>query len=185
MGYSHYFAYDPRAESFIAAWPRMVADASRIAAHVENVLRIRLAGGAGEGRPEIDERRIWLNGPADEDLAHDTFLIDPALAHSGERDGLVSDCCKTQRMPYDIAVTSILLRCRHLAPDAFVIGSDGDWEREWRHGAMYWAPGCERGPAPLALVAALFAQVERRSDSPLTADAWDGPASAQRARVLP
>jgi hypothetical protein len=27
MGYTHYFAYDPNAESFVSAWPRMVSDA--------------------------------------------------------------------------------------------------------------------------------------------------------------
>ncbi|HTZ62681.1 MAG TPA: hypothetical protein VMB51_01100 [Solirubrobacteraceae bacterium] len=196
MGYSHYFAYDPRAEPFIAAWPRMVADAAVIATHVQNVLGVRLAGGTGEGPPEIDERRIWLNGPAEQQLDHDTFLIDLAPCHAGgvhatlaqrrrtrqrsefERRGFVLDSCKTNRKPYDIAVTSILLRCRHLAPNAFVIASDGAWEREWQHGALHWDAACPTSVGPVDVLATLFAQIERPAASRLAANVLCGPPSA-------
>jgi hypothetical protein len=153
MGYTHYFAYDPNAESFVAAWPQMVTDALLIATHVQRSLGVRLAGGFGDGEPELSERRIWLNGTRSGDLHHETLLIDPAppkTRHEREPQGgsdlarqdlerrtdraFVTGFCKTARKPYDIAVTSILLRCRHLAPDAFVIASDGAWELEWQHG---------------------------------------------------
>jgi hypothetical protein len=164
MGYTHYFAYDPNAESFVKSWPQIVTDAHAIGAYVQQKLGIRLADGMGDGHPEFTERWIYLNGPSRRDLGHETFLIDPtpwkvwdeqaALGHRRwadherqqfEERGFLWAFCKTARKPYDIAVTSILLRCRHLAPDAFVIGSDGHWEREWQHGAMYWGPGCEPG----------------------------------------
>jgi len=191
MGYTHYFAYDPNAQSFVAAWPQMVSDAQRITSHVQETLAIRLADGMGEGAPEISERRIWLNGPAAGDLGHETFVIDPApwriwneQAALGHEDwaeyeraqfkarGFLTGFCKTARKPYDIAVTSTLLRCRHLAPDAFVIGSDGDWQREWQHGATHWDAGCEKDHAPVSLVDALFAQVETPGRSRLLCDVY-------------
>lgn len=196
MGYSHYFAYDPAAASFRDAWPRMVCDARLIAAHVQSVLGIHLAGGAGEGQPEITERRIWLNGPFAGDLAHGTLLIDPAPWRTWEQQGALChrDCadlerrpfvsrgfvaafCKTARKPYELAVASILLRCRHLAPDAFVIASDGDWRQDWYR----CAPDTGRGwrPAPVEVVAALFSQLETASESRLLPEVWDGPGCAR------
>ncbi len=167
MGYTHYFAYDPDAESFITAWPQMVDDARAIGVHVQETLGVRLAGGMGEGRPEFTERWIWFNGPSRRDLGHETLLIDPQpwrvweeAAADGQQHwakeehkrlrerGFVWAFCKTARKPYDIAVTSVLLRCRHLAPDSFVIDSDGQWEREWHHGAMYWGPAARPARHP-------------------------------------
>lgn len=40
--------------------------------------------------------------------------------------------CKTNHRPYDRAVTAVLLRCHLLAPGAFTITSDGDWDQDWR-----------------------------------------------------
>jgi hypothetical protein len=201
MGYTHYFAYDPNAESFITAWPQMVDDARTIGAHVQKALGIRLAGGMGEGQPEFTERWIWLNGPSRRDLGHETLLLDAqpwkawdeAAADGHQRwaeeehqrldeRGFVWAFCKTARKPYDIAVTSILLRCRHLAADSFAIGSDGQWELEWLHGAMYWGPGCEAGPAPVEVVRTLFGQAEAIEDGPLVATT-EGPESARRHRT--
>jgi len=202
MGYTHYFAYDPNAESFITAWSQMVTDAQLIAAHLQNELDIRLADGMGDSDPQLTGRWIWLNGPTAGDLGHETFLIDPApwklrdkqaaLGHEEwanyerrlfEEKGFVSGFCKTARKPYDIAVTSILLRCRHLAPDTFVIASDGAWQHEWQHGASHWEPGCVTGPAPVEIVKVLFGQIETIHKSQLAADVFDGPSSARTART--
>lgn len=188
MGYTHYFAYDPNADSFVQTWPQMVTDAALIATHVEESLGVRLAGGFGDGAPELSERRIWLNGTRSGDLHHETLLIDPAprktcdehepqelpdltrcdLARFEDR-AFLTGFCKTARKPYDIAVTSILLRCRHLAPDAFVIDSDGAWELEWQSGAMHWQPSCVTGAAPVEVVALLFGQAETRENTRLLA----------------
>ncbi len=197
MGYTHYFAYDPNVASFLDAWPRMVSDAQLIAIHVRLTLRVRLADGVGEGEPEITERRISLNGPVEGGLAHETFTIDPtpwrtwdeqaALGHADWADyerglfesrGFIAAFCKTARRPYDIAVSSILLRCRHLAPDAFVIASDGDWEGDWHPDAR--ASGSAKATSPIGVVGHLFAQVEDRHHSPCSPTVWDGPVSAGR-----
>jgi hypothetical protein len=179
MGYPHYFAYDPSAESFVNAWSRMVADSQLIVAYVQTALAVPLADSVGDGDPEITERWIRLNGPTADDLGHESFVIDPspwkvwdeqaALGHVEwanceraqlEATGFVTGFCKTARKPYDIAVTTVLLRCRHLAPDAFVIASDGDWKHEWQYGAMHWHPGCVRCPGSADVVRALFGQIE-------------------------
>lgn len=89
---------------------------------------------------------------------------------------------QTARKPYDIAVTSILLRCRHIAPDAFVIGSDGEWTHEWQHGSMHWHPAREKDVGPVDIVRLLFRQIETPRHSQLLADVFDGPVSARTAR---
>jgi hypothetical protein len=189
MGYTHYFAYDPTARSFISAWPGMVRDAKLIAWYAQRVLGVSLAGGRGEGPPVLSDRRICLNGPVADDLGHEAFLIDPtplgtggarlvlgndaSPGQAGERDGrgFIKSFCKTARKPYDIAVTAILLRARHLAPDSFVIASDGDWERDWCYAP--WG----RKRSPVGVVELLFAQVEAIDNSRLEPSVCDGPSS--------
>jgi hypothetical protein len=170
MGYTHYFAYDPEAEPFITAWPRMLRDAQLIAAYASGELGVRLANGFGDGSPQLDSRRIWLNGCAEGDLRHESFLIE-GTGYENQRGGRglhaarwVRGFCKTARKPYDIAVTSILLRFRHLAPEAFVIASDGGWEDDWCLASN--APGRAR-PAPAEVVRHLFAQAETPAQSRL------------------
>ncbi|HEX3509830.1 MAG TPA: hypothetical protein VHT27_01900 [Solirubrobacteraceae bacterium] len=199
MGYTHYFAYDPNAEEFISAWPQIIEDARLIAEHVQSELHVRLTGGLGEGEAEFSERWIWLNGPTAGDLGHETLLIDSTpwkswdeqaeLGHArwaheqhvefAER-GLIAAFCKTARKPYDIAVTSILLRAARLAPRSFVIASDGDWQHEWQHGANHWEEHCPCEVSPTELVARLFAQLESPEENPLVTNVWDGPQRAQR-----
>jgi hypothetical protein len=200
MGYTHYFAYDPNAASFIRAWPGIVSDAKVIAWYAQRVLGVRLSDGSGEGRPVFSDHRICFNGPATDLLANEAFLIDSMLLrawnqHSGP-DGsrtleqarelgtrnFITSFCKTARKPYDIAVTSILLRARHLAPDAWVLASDGDWEHEWQHGVMYWEPGCDVGPAPVDVVRRLFGQPETRARDPLAAGMDRATIDARRSR---
>ncbi len=178
MGYSHYFAYDPTASSFVAAWPQMIADARLIAWFVQTSLDIPLANGDGNGEPELGERRIWLNGPVVQGLGHEAFSINPSASNATCTQGaqpsrFAHGFCKTARMPYDIAVTSILLRFHRLAPDAFLVASDGDWRDEWQHGARHWGPGCASGASPVMLMRLLFNQVETIARCPLASSLGD------------
>ncbi len=200
MGYSHYFAYDPVAPSFVAAWPQIVADARLIAWFVQSSLDIPLAAGDGNAKPDLTERRISLNGQAAQGMAHESFTIESTPrkpsgtgtvdlqggTHFALSDleglGFVSACCKTARMPYDLAVTSILLRCHHLTRDAFVIASDGEWGREWHRGVTYWEHARKTGPSPVMVVRVLFDQVESIVCSPLASDLLDGARFACAAR---
>ncbi len=185
MGYSHYFAYDPTASSFVAAWPQMISDARLIAWFVQSSLDIPLANGEGDGEPELSDRRMWLNGPRLQGEAHEPFSIDPSPPNLTGQDPECSrfahGFCKTARMPYDIAVASILLRCHHLAPDAFLVASDGDWRREWQHGATYCGPDCASGASPVMLLRLLFNQVETISHCPLASNLGDAVRTARAA----
>jgi hypothetical protein len=63
--------------------------------------------------------------------------------------------CKTNRCPYDLAVATLLLRCRLLLPEVVLVRSDGGWDGEWRHGVM---PDVD-GVGARQLVADLFGPV--------------------------
>ncbi len=185
--YSHYWGYDPIDPSFLAAWPQMVADARVIADYVRSELAITLADGLGGGEPQIDERAICLNGSRREGLHYQTFAIWPEpwkvwaeSAREGHRGwakserlhyrqrGLVEWFCKTARQPYDIAVAAILLRCQHLAPDAFAIDSDGSWEVDWQPALEPPTPGA------VGVVNTLFAQAETPHTTRLASFHQDG-----------
>jgi hypothetical protein len=160
----------------------MGQDARRI---VDRVRELGIALGPGvedyEDRtgPECNERWIWLNGVGDGE--HETLLvygpgrealdaIADAQRWSG-RSGFLWAFCKTARKPYDLAVAAILLRLHELAPEAFVIASDGSWHDAWLHGAG------ERGPSPRTLCHELF-QTPIELGDPLQYDTTAGPPSA-------
>lgn len=183
MGYTHYFAYDPNARAYVEAWPQMGQDARRIVDHVRE-LGIAIGPGIddyeGHTEPECNERWIWLNGVGEAE--HETLLIygpgrealdaiEDAKRWSG-RAGFLWAFCKTARKPYDLAVAAILLRLHQLAPEAFVIASDGDWQHEWLHGAS------ERTPSARTLCLELF-QTPIELLDPLQGDTTMGPPSAQ------
>lgn len=148
MGYTHYFAYRPQDPQWAEAWPALVDDIYELTRVAEEE-GYDLAGGLGEGRPEIGPDRIWLNGAGDE--GHETFhLAGPAPADSelGTEEH-VFGFCKTARKEYDGVVCAILLRAAQVAPEAMLIGSDGEWGVEWEAGAG-------EGPAARPLLRAVF-----------------------------
>lgn len=156
MGYTHYFAYDPYHEAFIAGYPQMVDDARRIVSHIDRP-GVRIRSWSGKGAPEFDASNIAFNGTAAGDMGHESFVIDTDPRKSWEhpenagtmwarheraqyeRIGAMWCFCKTARKPYDVAVGAVLLRCAQIAPTAFVIASDGQWDREWAHGCDHWS----------------------------------------------
>jgi hypothetical protein len=189
MGYTHYYSYDPYAQAFTERWAQAVADTAKIAAFVTEHYRVHLGDAFGDGSPEISTERIALNGQRRErqSLSHETLLIYGPTEEAGraieEQKRWFGDVryiwafCKTARKPYDLAVTSILLRFCELMPEAFAIGSDGSWTEEWQFGAGYWGPGSERGASPVAIVGTLFGQAETPARSRL-ARTIDGPPCA-------
>lgn len=150
MSYAHAFRYAPRSEPFRRAWPRMVADAARIVGYVAST-GVALRSRTGYRAPEFDRSDAGLiafNGSGRHRERRDPFVIrptppdprrDPLPASRYDDDGFVSGFCDTDRAPYDVAVTAVLLRCQILAPTAFTIAGAGAWDREWRHGAMIWS----------------------------------------------
>jgi hypothetical protein len=126
MGYSHYHRLDPSHPQFREGWPRLVNDAQRVAQAVEKH-GISLRGGYGVfepvfssddvavpdpwgGRMRFEGGAIWLNGDQDRDEECESFLITPSRGPEF--------FTKTQGMPYDLAVSAILLRAHAIMPQA-------------------------------------------------------------------
>jgi hypothetical protein len=147
VGYTHHFAYDYTHPSFRGAWPQMVSDANRIVMVCQQ-RGVGVAGWDGVGRPQIDSTGIALNGVGDE--SHESLNIELAESAWSPDDRFIYSFCKTNRKPYDIVVTAILLRCHELAPESFAIASDGSWEYEWRFGSAdaSYRPSHRLDPAP-------------------------------------
>lgn len=124
MGYTHCWRNQPGSAAYAAAWPGIVQDSNRIVAEVSR--RIPIAGPDGTGVPILSATAgIAYNGARDQH--RDTFTL-TAPGTSGRQWRF----CKTDQLPYDLAVTATLLRCHLLLPDAFPIHSDGDWDNDWQ-----------------------------------------------------
>lgn len=166
MGYAHYFSYNLSDPEFDRAWPVIVEDSLRIMAHVEAAAGIRLASARGISHPSYAGIDLFaLEGdPDDHEQTSETLALFRQLPPGHWRplqDGWLSSMVKTGRLPYDLAVTAILLRCKMLLPDAFALHSDGGWDKEWLYGATGPMPG---GLGPRAVVAELFGDAP--ADSP-------------------
>jgi hypothetical protein len=164
MGYTHYWSLDQTHPEWEEGFARLVLDAKRIIDHAG----VPLGDGSGDPgtEPEIGEGIICLNGVGDD--ANESFALtsDPDLSAdrvpaAGRHRAYWRGFCKTNRDTYDLVVCSILLRAVHHLPNCAVIGSDGEWEYEWCHGAMAWkpypgGPEPERGVGARLLVSSLF-----------------------------
>ncbi len=134
MGYTHYWSYLPESEQWQAAFPRLLGDTSVILDHL-TARGIATAGAHGSGAAALTATNIVFNGAAPGD--YESFVLgttqDPNTRHHTHRGELFTwDFCKTARRPYDLAVTTVLLRARQLAPWHFAIGSDGYWDSDWK-----------------------------------------------------
>lgn len=124
MGYTHYWTHS---DAFTPAeWVTIATD-------VETILKTAVADGLalGDGfgentikpRAAIVKNEISFNGVDDE--SHETF----ALGRTPQG----WDFCKTNRKPYDVAVTACLIYLEGSHPDKFSVGSDGTPE-DWKDG---------------------------------------------------
>ena len=124
MGYSHSWRYRTGSAAYAAAWPAIVQDTNHIVAALNH--RLQLTGPDGAATPRLSRvHGIAFNGLLGE---HSEPLV---LDAPGPRDRSWF-YCKTNREPYDLAVTATLLRCHLLLGSGFPISSDGDWNRDWR-----------------------------------------------------
>ena len=137
MGYTHYWTYRPDHPRYLQAWPAVVDAAGRIIARVRRG-GITLAGPHGRGLPVLaTEQGIRFNGDATAGLDCESLVLDPPATGTAMASS-VSTFCKTNRLPYDVAVAGLLLFCQHLLPEVFAIASDGAWHAEWANGAAFW-----------------------------------------------
>lgn len=114
MGYTHYWSTSKNN----ANWDKFIQFVSLAILH-ENARGIKIADGFGENEPELNERRVWLNGSDENDESHETFSIRRTVSERG--------FCKTNRKPYDTLVVACLVAGEELG----IItrwSSDGDAE---------------------------------------------------------
>jgi hypothetical protein len=133
MGHTHYWAYQPDSDQFQAAFAPLAEDARLILTHLANQ-GVKTAGPSGARDPLLSGPVIAFNGltPA----AADAFVLSAVgsglTQHTADGQKFHLDFCKTSREPYDVAVTSILLRAHQLAPWHLTLASDESWDGQWR-----------------------------------------------------
>lgn len=122
MGYTHYWrTYRDFTSS---EWAILKAEAARIVGLAER-LGIQLAGPLAEGKPEITNTKIALNGIDGESCESFTLTRKQAKKREWETGPGVFDFCKTRRAPYDSVVVSLLFSASKIAGDAILPSSDG------------------------------------------------------------
>ncbi|CAI7611840.1 unnamed protein product [Penicillium glandicola] len=121
MGYTHYYAIlDWDTPEWQKAWAQLIQDVPNIIKEA----RVPLSGPTEDEdtvTPVVtdSEEGIYLNGIRRN--SHEPFI----LCKPGKW-----TFCKTAQKPYDLVVTSILLRIWMLAPKNLDLGSDGGYE-DW------------------------------------------------------
>lgn len=141
MGYTHYLRRKPELPR--AEFRSAVADCKVLLARLQAAgLRLAWEDDQPDKPPRLTLAGIRFNGtgPAEEDLGHETFLVDrvhrPYRDHTGkvyqtpDKNGRYFTFCKTARKPYDLAVCGCLVALSHHLDAAVEVGSDGDDDEE-------------------------------------------------------
>ncbi|MEU8075971.1 hypothetical protein AB0B31_11015 [Catellatospora citrea] len=131
MNTPHRFVLQPGSTTYQQIWPQILADTRRIL-HAVRRRGIVLAGPRGTGQPLLDPARgIGFTGDITAGYACESlWLPAPGPAAPGApTDARIFGHAATVRAPYDLAVTTVLLRCHLLAPDVVAIGGQ-PW-RSW------------------------------------------------------
>lgn len=128
MGYTHYFgknAYTP--EPTPEQWQSIV-DAFRRLYHERDQRGLpHIQYETNENIPPcMTDEVIRFNGPGNQ--GHETMLL-----FSSHQSRNLFNFCKTARKTYDVWVTALLTIAHHIAPNCWVIRSDGSSE-DWEHG---------------------------------------------------
>ncbi len=141
MGYTHYWKRPRNNSGSPEMFGRLALDVKKIIKQAE-LDGIRIRNAYGEGEPEFNEAYFGINGDASafsddgRDLAHESFVWEgiPTIKEWRKDEPESFDFCKTNYKPYDVVVTAILIRAKHIYGDCVSISSDGDWE------SIHWVP---------------------------------------------
>ena len=97
MGYTRYWVRTekPITEDFVEEVKEIIRDCAKKG--------IAIRGCDGKGKPLVTTEIISLNGNADYNLYHESFVIDGEIGFQ---------FCKTARKPYDYAVRKILKKAK-------------------------------------------------------------------------
>lgn len=134
MGYTHYWEFKTPTENYTeqkkkalmeieVLLERMPKHSNSAGSYYANEL-LKIKGGDGEAKFELNGRDLWINGDAKDGFDHETFYVNL------ETPGVNFDFCKTARKPYDFVVCTMLLSlANHL--ENFEFSSDGDKD-DWK-----------------------------------------------------
>ena len=152
MGYTHYFRrreleHDKEVfAAFIANVNKVLSNLPKVSLSsggYHSEVPLVLAGGFGEGEPEVTIERVWFNGVDEGDMGHETFLIERSVEfdlnesydrykkEQFEKEGELFDFCKTARKPYDFVAQVVLILYKKHFGNKVAISSDGnndDWK---------------------------------------------------------
>lgn len=164
MGYTHYF---PQSRDFTMEEWKAVKDGARKAIRYCQRQGIGLARGSLDcdgGSPGVSQTGITFNGALrDDDPYHspqgrrpmrygqcETFHL-PRRKPLQYRCGPTFQFCKTNELPYDLAVCLVLLVASSAAPGAIDLGSDGDWETDWAEARAAYREIFGQDPVPFGI----------------------------------
>ena len=120
-GYTNYWQ---QSEDFTSSeWSKIVRLAKATIKKAEKQ-GIVIRDGWGKGRPVVNNKEIYLNGDAKNNLDHETFLITKEV-NKRPFVQYASGLTKTNRKPYDAVVATILVGIQKIAPKKFKPRADG------------------------------------------------------------
>ena len=120
-GYTNYWQ---QSEDFTSSeWSKIVRLAKATIKKAEKQ-GIVIRDGWGKGRPIINNKEIYLNGDAENNLDHETFLITKEV-NKRPFVQYASGLTKTNRKPYDAVVATILVGIQKIASKKFSARADG------------------------------------------------------------
>ena len=132
MGYTHYWYREKTIPK--AKFDQIYADVEMALEWSQHPSSgwAKIAGGDGEGRPEITPSYIIFNGRGSE--AHETFYFPRSIPNDEYRpsvsNGKHFDYCKTGGRPYDEEVCTCLIIIKHYLKKTIKVHSDGDLSEE-------------------------------------------------------
>ena len=121
-GYSNY--WDHTEDFTNSEWSKIVRLA-KAAIKTAEKHGIVIRDGWGKGKPIVNNKEIYLNGDAENNLDHETFLITKKMDTGRKYSDPGSGFTKTNRKPYDAVVATILLGIKKIAPKKFKPSADG------------------------------------------------------------
>ena len=121
-GYSNYWQ---QSEDFTSSeWSKIVRLA-KAAIKTAEKHGIVIRDGWGKGKPVINNKEVYLNGDAENNLDHETFYLTKKRDMKKKYSEPGSGFTKTARKPYDAAVATILVGIQKIAPKKFSAKADG------------------------------------------------------------
>lgn len=122
MGWTHY--WERQVELPADEFKKALADCKKVI----GLLDISLAGTEGNGQPVFTDEEVVFNGI--EGAKCEPFVFRRTQPPRPERD-VVFEYCKTEHLPYDLAVQCCLVVFNHYFKELIEISTDGsgdDWQ---------------------------------------------------------